>query len=320
MTNMKSLTFATLLLTVTMIAALIGFLPQIIADGNVVILSNTLYQTYGSTPFSVNKGDYWIAGEVQNDAIQALYFNITADFYNANNEIIASAFLTDSLTDTPPSYLHVILPAEKSPFMIYLSRFDDAGNFRLVDHYDLRITSSNASNFRSGFQIISESSHQTAGTLFIEGQIKNVGTHYIDGFNVFATFYDQSGEVVAVASEGGSYTLVDPVTGEKGFPPNQTSSFSLKLDDFTESGRLQRIDGYELTVEGYDYSLWTANGQLINPEIVYVLGVLPEQLSEQEPENSPIILYIATIAAIAALVIVALLVIRKQRNSHSISP
>ena len=115
MANMKSLTLAILILTVTMVAALIGFSPQVRADGDVVILSHTILQTYGFPPFSADKGDYLIAGEVQNEGTQVFHFNITADFYNSNGEIFTSAFLTDSLTDTP-SYLHVLLPGEKSPF------------------------------------------------------------------------------------------------------------------------------------------------------------------------------------------------------------
>jgi hypothetical protein len=309
-TNMKSLALAIFILSVTALALLIGFSPHVRAEGNVVMLSHTIYQTYGFPPFSVNKGDYLIAGEVQNEGTQALNFNITDDFYNSNGEIITSAFLTDSLTDSAPSYLHVLLPGEKSPFVIYLSRFDNTGNFRLVDHYDLRITSSNASNFRSGFHILSESSHQIAGTLFIDGEVKNIGANYIDGFNVFATFYNDSGEVVSVTSEGGTYTRATP--GE-GFAPNQTTTFSVKLDDFPEGGRLQRVNRYKLTVEGYNYSLWTADGHLISPEIVYVLGSVNNQIPEPEPENSPFILYVVVIATIG--IIVALLIIFMKRRS-----
>ena len=44
-----------------------SFILQAKAEGNVVILSHTIYQTYGSAPFSVDKGDYTVAGEVQNN-------------------------------------------------------------------------------------------------------------------------------------------------------------------------------------------------------------------------------------------------------------
>jgi len=126
---------------------------------------------------------------------------------------------------------------------------------------------------------------------------------------VFATFYNGTGEVVAVASEGGGYA------GIKGFPPNQTAYFSTKIEDFTQyGGRLQRIDRYKLTAEGYDYSLWTADGQLIDPEIVYVLGSVPKQEEEtpKQPEDAPIALYAATAAIAAIFIILTLLVLRKR--------
>ncbi len=303
---MKSLTIVVMLMVMTLPSvAYVGLVPQAKADDNVVILSHTIFQDYGPPPSSVDKGDYQVAGEVQNVGTQALHFNVTAEFYNSNNEIIGSGFLSDSHT----SYLHVLLPGKKSPFVIFFSRFNEVGDFRPVDHYSLTITSSPANLYQSGFEIMSQSSHETRGTLLIEGEIKNIGTEYVDGFMVFATFYNETGEVVAVGIEGGSYA------GGKGFPPNQTAYFSTKVEDFNQyGGRLQRIDRYELTAEGYDYSLWTADGQLIDPEIVYVLGSVPKQEEETptQPEDSPIVLYAAIAAIVAILIILTLLVLRKR--------
>jgi hypothetical protein len=187
------------------------------------------------------------------------------------------------------------------------------GDFRLVDHYSLTVTSSPATLYRSGFEILSKNSHEAAGTIFIEGEVKNIGTEYIDGFVVFATFYNETGEVVSVASEGGGYT------GGIGFPPNQTTYFSVHIEDFREGGRLQRISRYELTVEGYDYSLWTADGQLIDPEVVYVLGALPEEEEESlvQPEGPPIVLYAAIIAIVAVLLITLLLLRRRNKRRRN---
>jgi hypothetical protein len=255
MTKMKSLMISLLLIAFMVVAALAVF-PQAKAESEVIILSHTIFQTYGGSPFSVNQGDFWVAGEVQNNGAQATHFDIIADFYDQNSALSASTSLSDPFVDAPPSYLHVLQPGQKSPFMIYLPRFDDSGNYRTVDHYELRITSSQAAEFRSGFQITSSNSHETAGELYVEGEVKNVGTHNIDGFNVFATFYNASGDVVSVVSEGGTFSRAAP--GE-GFAPNQTTTFSIKLDDFPEGGKLQRVDSYELTVEGYNYSLWTAD-------------------------------------------------------------
>jgi len=314
--KMKALITVIVLLVSTVAMAFVGFVPQAEADGDVLILSHTIFQTYGFSPFSVDKGDYQVAGEVQNVGAQAHHFNVTGEFYDSNNEIVGTSLLIDTMPDWAPSYLHVVLPGKKSPFTVYLSRFDEeTGDFRLVDHYSLKVTTSPATNYQSGFEIVSQSSHQAGGSLFIEGEIRNIGTEYIDGFNVFATFYNETGEVVAVSSEGGGYTLLDGSTGERGFPPNKTASFGVKLDGFNEGGRLQRVDRYELTVEGYDYSLWTSDGQLINPEIVYVLGSLPKQEENPEqPENSPFILY-AAIATIAAVLLIATVLILRKRKT-----
>ena len=303
---MKLLTVVIMLLAIMVPSvASGGFVSQAKADDNVIILSHTIFQDYGPPPSSVDKGDYQVAGEVQNVGTLALNFNVTAEFYNSNNEIIGSGFLSDSHT----SYLHVLLPGKKSPFVIFFSRFNEVGDFRPVDHYSLKITSSPANLYQSGFEILSQTSHETRGTLLIEGEIKNIGTEYVDGFMVFATFYNETGEVVAVASEGGGYA------GIKGFPPNQTAYFSTKIEDFTQyGGRLQRIDRYKLTAEGYDYSLWTADGQLIDPEIVYVLGSVPKQEEEtpKQPEDAPIALYAATAVIAVILIILTLLVLRKR--------
>ena len=314
MVKMKAMIIVIILLvsTVTTVA-FISFISQAEADGDVVILSHTIYQTYGFAPFSVDKGDHQVAGEVQNVGTQALHFNVTCEFYDSNNEIVGTSFLIDTLPDWAPSFLHVVLPGKKSPFTVYLSRFDEeTGDFRTVDHYSLKVTTTPANLYQSGFEIVSQSSHEVAGSgLFIEGEIKNIGTEYVDGFIVFATFYNETGEVVAVAPGGGGYA------GESGFPPNQTAYFSTKLDDFL-GGRLQRVDRYELTAEGYDYSLWTADGQLINPEIVYILGSVPKQEEEslEQPENPPLILY-AAIATIVAVLLIATLLILKKRNTRN---
>jgi len=311
MVKMKAQTLVIILLVSTVIAAV--SLPQASADDDVVILSHTIFQNEGFPPFSVDNGDYLVAGEVKNVGIEALHFNITAEFYDSNNEIVGTAFLSDTLADAPPSYLHVLLPGKKSPFQIYLSRFDEVtGIFRLVDHYSLKLSSSPANLYHSGFEMVSQSSHEAAGTIFIEGEIKNIGTEYIDGFNVFATFYNETGGVVAVGSGGGGYT------GDEGFPPNQTTTFYVSLEDFREGGRLERVDRYELTAEGYDYSLWTADGQLITPETVYVLGSVqgPPEEEPSQPEESPILLYAVIVAIVAVLLIVTFLMLRK-RNIRS---
>jgi hypothetical protein len=254
---------------------------------------------------------------VQNNGAGAIHFNITVNFYDSDNTLIATKYLTDSYTETPPSFLHVLLPDKKSPFAIYLSRYDETGNFRLVDHYTLQVSTSQTNAFHTGFEITSQTSHTEAGTLSIEGEIKNIGSYYIDGVMVFGTFYNEIGEVVAVTSEGGGYIGPSPFLNETGLPPNEKTQFYLKIDDF--DGRLEKINRYELTAEGYDYALTTNDGQIINPEVDYVLGVVPEPEQPKQPnqtEGLPTGLYAAIAAAIVILLIASSLLVRRRKKKN----
>ena len=315
---MKSLTIIITFLLVTILAGfLLSIAPAKAQDSDIAILSNSIYQTYGFSPFNFNQGDYHVTGEVQNTGTQALHFNLTGTFYDSTSKIIGTAYLTDTQPDFGPSYLHVILPGKTSPFELFLSRFNQTGDFIMVDHYTLTINTSPARLFKQGLEITQQDSHETDGTLIINGEIKNIGTDYIDGFNVYATFFNNQGEVIAVSSEGGGYIQTDS-SGKSGFPPNNNTSFQVTLSDFTHGGRLQQVDRYELTAEGYDYSLLTVDGQIITPETVYVLGSLPTETPQPTPstEGFPITLYIG-IAAIAIIVVLASAVLIKHKQKRS---
>jgi len=317
--TLKSFALVTLLLVSATVFVSSSFVSQVKADGDVIILSDTLYQDYGNAPFSVGKGDYNVAGEVQNIGDEALHFNITAVFYDADGSIIGDSFLSDRFSGTSPCYLHVLLPGRRSPFAVWFSRFDETGNFRVVDHYSLEVSTSPAEDFHSGLAIVSNSSHEAGSSLYIEGDVKNIGTDYIEGYNVFATYYKENGDVLAVSMESTAYTLVDQSNGKSGFPPNQTSIFSVSLNGFNEGGRLEAISRYELTAEGYNYSLWTNDGQLISPEVVYVLGTINEPGSNQT-DDFPYGILGAVAVAIALLLIVAFLMMRKrgsEKSSHT---
>jgi hypothetical protein len=311
---MKTCAMVTLLLVSVTIFASLSFVSQLKADGDVIILSDTIYQNYGYAPFSVDKGDYIVAGEVQNTGSEALHFNITATFYDADGNVVGSSFISDTFSETSPCYLHVLLPGKRSPFTVWLSRFDETGAFRLVDHYNLEVSTSPPVVYHTGFAIVSSSSHEAGSSLYIEGGLKNIGTDYIDGYNVIATFYKENGDVMAVTMESTAYTLVDPSTGESGFPPNQTSIFSVSLNGFNEGGRLEEVSRYELTAEGVDYSLWTNDGQLISPEVVYVLGIVQEPDGSDQTDIFQYLVYAAVAATIAVLLIVAFLVTRRRRK------
>jgi hypothetical protein len=153
--------------------------------------------------------------------------------------IIGSAYLSDSSFDTSPCYLHVLLPNEKSPFALWFSRFDEQGNFRLVDHYDLVVNSSPAGTYYPSLAVTSHSSHETDSTLYVEGNIKNTGTKTIAFFRTFATFYDQNGEVVAVAIERGYSS--SPISESLGFGQVKPRLLLFRLMDLMRAVGLRRF-------------------------------------------------------------------------------
>ena len=281
----------------------VGFFSEVKAQQNISILSTTIYQTYGYAPFSVSKGDYIVAGEVENFGSEAQKFNVTATFYDGAGSILGTAYLSDSLTDASPCYLHVLLPNQKSPFSVWFSRFDEQGNFRLVDHYDLVLTTSPAGTYRHSLEILSNSSHEAGSTLYVDGNIENTGSTRMDRLNVYVTYYKKDGDVLAVSMEGGS-----------GLAPKETGSYSVSLNGFNEGGRLEEIYRYEVTAEGYDNSLWTADGQLISPEVVYVLGTPEVTYVPVQPEGFPYLIYIIAIVFVIVIIIIAILLIKYSKK------
>ncbi len=297
-----------LILLGTIVASLfiIGFFSEVRGQENVRVLSSTIYQTYGYAPFSVGRGDYLVAGEVENLGSEAQKFNLTATFYDASGTIFGTSYLSDSLPDAPACYLHALLPNQKSPFLLWFSRFDDQGNFRVVDNYDLVLTTSPAETYNPSLEIVSKSSHEADSTLYVEGNVKNIGSTSMDRLSVYVTYYKESGEVLAVSAEGGG-----------GLAPNETGSFSVSLNGFNEGGRLEEVNGYEVTAEGYDNSLWTADGQLINPEVVYTVGTPEATVAPVQPENFPYFVYV--IAAVLVIVIVTVALIFMRLKKHTVA-
>jgi hypothetical protein len=282
----------------------IGIHSEVKAQENISILSTTIYQTYGYAPFSNSKGDYIVAGEVKNFGSEAQQFNITATFYDASGSILGTSYLSNSLPDASPCYLHVLLPNQRSPFSVWFSRFDEQSNFRLVDRYDLVATTSPAGIYHPSLEIISNSSHEAGSTLYVEGNIENIGSSSIDSLSVFVTYYKENGDILAVSMEG-----------TRGLAPNETAVFLVPLNGFNEGGRLEEIYRYEVTTEGYDNSLCTADGQLINPEVVYVLGAPEEIIPPVEPApTSPYTAYLVAVVLIIIILAIAILFLKRARK------
>jgi hypothetical protein len=260
----------------------------------------------------VGKGDYLVVGEVKNFGSEALQFNLTATFYDSSGYVLGTSYLSDSIPDASGCYLHVLLPDAKSPFQIWFSRFDEQGDFRLVDHYDLTVISSPAGAFSPGLEIVSHSSHEAGGSLFVEGSVKNTCGKLMNHFSVYVTYYNLDGEVAAVAME--TAYASSPISQMIGFGPGETGSFTIPLSGFNDGGRIEAISNYEVVAEGYDNTLYSSHGYVITPGAVYVLGSPQETIVPTQVSEPPYLVYVlAGVLVVVVVVVVVLLVMKRAK-------
>ena len=186
------------------------------------------------TSFIDSIGYFNVVGEVHNVGDQAANnVFVTATFYNAANEVVGTWVNNIGLS--------VLLPDRKSPFRV---EFVDVGQSALVDHYSLEIEFTPTDSIPKQLQIASDNSSVDVGFSLFEilGEVENTGDSTATYVMVFATCYDEAGNVIQV---GGDYT--EPVN----VGVNQKSSFTLWIDH--ENPDL--INSYTLTAESENYAL-----------------------------------------------------------------
>jgi len=181
--------------------------------------------------------DYWgyyrVVGEVNNVGDQAVkYVRVKVFFYNVSDNLLC--------TDDCYTILDTINPGGKSPFEVTLSNKVLASE---VDHYSVTVLSYDVTAAKPiGLDILTNSSYiDEWGRMVITGTIKNIGTQMTTFVKVIATYYDASGNVMAV-----DYTYTSPSNIE----PDLTLPFEIKL---YHDERLSYITSYELTAESWQY-------------------------------------------------------------------
>jgi hypothetical protein len=184
------------------------------------------------TSFVDSIGYFNVVGEVHNVGDQAAnYVGVTATFYNAGNDVVGTWFNHIALA--------VLLPDRKSPFRV---EFVDIAQSALVDHYSLEVEFTPTDSIPKQLEIASHSSSIVIGSMEIDGEVRNTGDSTATYVTVYATCYDEAGNVVQV---GGAYA--NPVD----IGVNQNGPFSIWLD--YENTDL--INSYVLTTESENYAL-----------------------------------------------------------------
>ena len=184
------------------------------------------------TSFVDSIGYFNVVGEVHNVGDQAAEdVFITATYYDAGNGVVGT--WVDDIG------LDVLLPDRKSPFRV---EFVDIAQSALVDHYSLEVEFLPTDSIPKQLEIASHNSSIVIGSMEIDGEVRNTGDSTATYVTVYATCYDDAGNVVQV---GGAYA--NPVD----IGVNQNGPFSIWLD--YENTDL--INSYVLTAESDNYTL-----------------------------------------------------------------
>jgi hypothetical protein len=211
----KSLIFLFFLLSIVFVPLTVHAAPQ------VEIVSHSSY----IGPY----GYFTVAGEVLNTGDQyAIDVEISATFYNSNNEVLG--------TGSGDSSLSYLLPDRKSPFRFVFLNITQA---ELVDHYSLDVDfGSTDASFPEKLEITSHSSSIVGDQLLIEGEVENLADSTASLVKVVATCYDAAGTVIG--ADGDSNIQIEA---------HQTATFEIDVP----SGNVQLIDSYELAVQSPFY-------------------------------------------------------------------
>lgn len=204
----------------------LGFMCPVRAVSEVDILTHKGFLYYD--------GFYHVVGEVENTGEQAVNsMKITATFYDSDDAMIATEFNY--------TCINVLLPKRKSPFEVIVANTTQAEK---VHHYSLTVDFSLTEALPLGLEISSDSLYvDGGGRLHVVGEIKNIGEQTATHIKVIATFYDETGKVVA-----SEFTFSDP----DDLDPDQSAPFEIILAGI---GTVPSVASYALTAESSQYAI-----------------------------------------------------------------
>lgn len=167
----------------------------------------------------------YVIGEVINESFIPVYaVKITAQFYDAANQLVA--------TEDTYTSLSVTRPGERNPFKLVLSNAPSS-----VSRYEL-VLSWNTTGFLD-YQPITVLSQQTRDNFGVEvfGEIRNDQDREMRSIRVVATFYDSAGNVLETSAGFPSITTLAPGATS----PYKISTFK---SDLTFASYIVQAEGY----------------------------------------------------------------------------
>lgn len=201
-----------------------GFGVPAFDEGELKITSH-----YGYIVSGIPSQWFVVVGELHNNGQKTLRsIRLEATFSDKEGKV--------SKTKTGMPLMNVLLPGEKSPF--YISEYANPD----MDQYSVKITGLSETDDQPyrDFEIVEHSSQVDEQDVFrVSGQVKNTGSEEAGHTEVFATFFGEDGEVVAV---GFTTVGTDPWL----LSPGESETFNLDAypDEATE-----QIVNYTLYVQ-----------------------------------------------------------------------
>ena len=248
--------------------------------GNAKVLSYSWY-------LNAN-GDFIVVGEVQNIGTSILSFV-------ALNATVFATDGTQLVTSAGMAYGADLVSQQKAPFYIDLGNPGTGTSLTSeVGHIDFTVTNAPTTNTTqysrlaliSGFNGIEDGIYLNTGFVF------NNGTQTANDIRVTGTYYNSSGDVIAV----GFNNVTSPLT------PNNATGFEVGGFDETPT-LIAEISNYSLMVQTS-----TLNGTVIST------SPTPSASSTPLLSGSLMLLILGTVAVIVVVAVVALAFLRKRRS------
>ncbi|MBN1245420.1 hypothetical protein JXA31_07490 [Candidatus Bathyarchaeota archaeon] len=221
----------------TLVSLGLVLVPQVFSQPeNIKVLSYSWYID--------SFGDFIVVGEVQNNGPNTISSVVLSGIvYTKDGEA--------QVGSTGDAFVNQLIPQQKAPFyMVFPPQYSVTGDLSWVsigvDHIDFTVNKAESTtNYQYPDLTVQSSSGgvDAEGAYWVSGTIQNSGTQTATTIRVIGTFYNASGNVIAVG-----YT--DPLTPAS-LAPSSTVSFKVAAFDLNQKAvpSIQKITDYRLLIQ-----------------------------------------------------------------------
>jgi hypothetical protein len=246
------------------------------------------------------------------------YLTVVGEVQNVGTNTVEIVILTGTVTATDgtqvssyaQAYVACLVPQQKAPFYMELAPSGTSSWSTGVANVNIQVYAAEATtNYQyPDVAVIQEkasigSSSDDKGVYWVNGEIKNTGTHTATNVRVIGTFYNSSGAVVAVGGYIGSEVVAASL------PPSTTATFKFGAFDLNQTGIAsdKKITAYALLVQ-VDEPVLQGTAPSIAPTTP------PTPVTSSGSSSLPTEWIYAIVVIVAVAVVAATLLLVKRRK------